>query len=51
VPAQLTNLKNLQTVYLEGNPCQQADTANYRRKLILALPQVAQIDATYVFFS
>jgi len=48
VPAQLANLKNLQTVYLEGNPCQKTDMANYRRKLILALPQVVQIDATYV---
>jgi len=48
VTPQLAHLKNLQTVYLEGNPCQKSDMANYRRKLIIALPQVSQIDATCV---
>jgi protein phosphatase 1 regulatory subunit 7 len=43
---QLRPLPNLETVYLEGNPCQTNDRAGYRRKVILALPQVKQIDAT-----
>lgn len=44
---QLAPLLNLATVYLEGNPCQTNDV-NYRRKVILALPQVQQVDATFV---
>jgi protein phosphatase 1 regulatory subunit 7 len=43
---QLAHLQNLETVYLEGNPCQTNDMAGYRRKVMLALPQVKQIDAT-----
>ncbi|KAL7420835.1 protein phosphatase regulatory subunit Sds22 [Cryptotrichosporon argae] len=43
---QLAHLAKLETVYLEGNPCQTADRAGYRRKVMLALPQVRQIDAT-----
>lgn len=46
VEQQLAQLPNLETVYLEGNPCQTDDRANYRRKVMLALPQVKQIDAT-----
>ncbi|ORY25645.1 putative nuclear regulatory subunit of Glc7p type 1 protein serine-threonine phosphatase [Naematelia encephala] len=46
--SQLAHLQNLETVYLEGNPCQTNDMAGYRRKIILALPQVKQIDATFV---
>ncbi|SJL00091.1 related to regulatory subunit of protein phosphatase-1 [Armillaria ostoyae] len=42
------DLPALRTIYLEGNPCQKADPVNYRRKVMLALPQVTQIDATYV---
>ena len=42
----------LQTIYLEGNPCQQAEGANYRRKIMLALPStLTQIDATWVYHS
>jgi len=38
----------LQTIYLEGNPCQQAEGVNYRRKIMLALPStLTQIDATF----
>nr|XP_031864267.1 uncharacterized protein CI109_000180 [Kwoniella shandongensis]KAA5531339.1 hypothetical protein CI109_000180 [Kwoniella shandongensis] len=48
---QLRPLQNLGTVYLEGNPCQTEDRANYRRKVMLALPQISQIDATYVKLS
>jgi protein phosphatase 1 regulatory subunit 7 len=44
--SQLAPLKKLETVYLEGNPCQLNDMTGYRRKIILALPQVKQIDAT-----
>lgn len=46
VPSQLSQLTSLQTIYLEGNPCQKNDMVHYRRKLILALPQLSQIDAT-----
>lgn len=41
---QLAPLKQLNNVYLEHNPIYK-DSA-YRRKVMLALPQVAQIDAT-----
>lgn len=46
--SQLGKTATLKTIYLEGNPCQKEDMANYRRKVKLALPQVVQIDATYV---
>ncbi|KAJ1670373.1 protein phosphatase regulatory subunit Sds22 [Coemansia sp. RSA 25] len=39
-------LQELRTVYFEFNPLQRAQPANYRRKLMLALPQLTQIDAT-----
>lgn len=48
VPSQLSRLDSLRTIYLEGNPCQKNDMTHYRRKLILALPQVTQVDATFV---
>ncbi len=39
----------LETIYLEGNPCQQAEGVNYRRKIMLALPtSLTQSDATWV---
>jgi protein phosphatase 1 regulatory subunit 7 len=41
-------MPNLQTVYLEGNPLQLEMGANYRRKIMLACPQLIQIDAPYV---
>ncbi|KAK7033064.1 LRRcap domain-containing protein [Favolaschia claudopus] len=46
--SQLKHITTLETLYLEGNPCQTEDMAGYRRKIILALPQLKQIDATYV---
>lgn len=39
-------MPKLETVYLEGNPAQRTEGAGYRRKVKLALPQVAQVDAT-----
>ncbi|KAJ2879672.1 protein phosphatase regulatory subunit Sds22 [Coemansia aciculifera] len=39
-------LQALRTVYFEFNPLQRAQPANYRRKVMLALPQLTQIDAT-----
>lgn len=48
VDKELRNLKGLRTLYLEANPCQKNDMANYRRKVMLTLPQLMQIDATYV---
>ncbi|KZS92389.1 putative SDS22-protein phosphatase 1 regulatory subunit 7 [Sistotremastrum niveocremeum HHB9708] len=46
--SQLAKTASLDTIYLEGNPCQKLDMAGYRRKVILALPQVTQVDATHV---
>ncbi|KAG6878217.1 hypothetical protein C0993_010637 [Termitomyces sp. T159_Od127] len=43
---QLGAIKSLQTLYLEANPCQTKDMTGYRRKIMLALPQLKQIDAT-----
>ncbi|KAF9520835.1 hypothetical protein BS47DRAFT_405890 [Hydnum rufescens UP504] len=45
---QLGHIFTLNTIYLEGNPCQTNDRAGYRRKVILSLPHVSQVDATYV---
>ena len=42
------NCPKLETVYLEGNPLQKAEGSAYRRKVKLALPQLSQIDATFV---
>ena len=36
---------NLATVYLEHNPVQRSEGAAYRRKIMLLLPQIKQIDA------
>ncbi|KAL2112734.1 hypothetical protein VUR80DRAFT_6616 [Thermomyces stellatus] len=44
----LKDKKELSTVYFEGNPLQTRGPALYRNKVRLALPQVAQIDATFV---
>ncbi|KII89932.1 hypothetical protein PLICRDRAFT_40112 [Plicaturopsis crispa FD-325 SS-3] len=44
---ELSKISSLETIYLEGNPCQAAEGANYRRKIMLALPQLTQIDATF----
>jgi len=41
-------MPKLETIYLEGNPVQRSEGASYRRKVILALPQISQLDATYV---
>lgn len=41
-------MPELETVYLEGNPAQKAEGSSYRRKVQLALPQIQQLDATYV---
>ncbi|KAJ7418320.1 Protein phosphatase 1 regulatory subunit 7 [Willisornis vidua] len=43
---ELKGAKNLETVYLERNPLQK--DPQYRRKIMLALPTVRQIDATFV---
>ncbi|KAL2128406.1 hypothetical protein VTI74DRAFT_9225 [Chaetomium olivicolor] len=44
----LGDKKKLTTVYFEGNPMQLRGPAVYRNKVRLALPQVRQIDATFV---
>lgn len=41
-------MPHLETVYLEGNPAQKKEGTGYRRKVQLALPQIQQLDATYV---
>ena len=49
----LVPCKNLETIYLERNPLWRDKTTpntidpNYRRKIMLTLPWVKQIDATY----
>ena len=48
---QLKHLTSFETIYLEGNPCQQSEGASYRRKIMLSLPQVKQIDATCVLYN
>jgi protein phosphatase 1 regulatory subunit 7 len=48
VEEQLADKEKLETVYFEANPLQLQGPAVYRNKVRLALPQVRQIDATYV---
>ncbi|KAE9967779.1 hypothetical protein EG328_007974 [Venturia inaequalis] len=48
VEKQLADKQNLETVYFEGNMLQLRSPALYRNKVRLALPQVKQIDATFV---
>ncbi|KJH44642.1 leucine Rich repeat-containing domain protein [Dictyocaulus viviparus] len=43
---KLRGLDKLDTVYLERNPIYDSDRVGYRRKIMLALQQVKQIDAT-----
>lgn len=38
----------LKTIYLEGNPIMKSLAGNYRRKVMLEMPQVIQIDAGFV---
>ncbi|KAJ2671962.1 Protein phosphatase 1 regulatory subunit 7, partial [Coemansia sp. RSA 1085] len=46
IEAECAPLSQLRTVYFEFNPLQRAQPANYRRKLMMSLPQITQIDAT-----
>ncbi|KAG5647410.1 hypothetical protein DXG03_000481 [Asterophora parasitica] len=46
---ELSAIKTMETLYLEANPCQAKDATGYRRKIMLALPQLKQIDATPLF--
>ncbi|KAI0649258.1 L domain-like protein [Trametes meyenii] len=48
IEPQLKHIQTLETVYLERNPVQRTEGAHYRRKIILALPQIQQLDATLV---
>ncbi|KAI1448575.1 protein phosphatases PP1 regulatory subunit sds22 [Annulohypoxylon stygium] len=48
IERELADKENLTTVYFEGNPVQLKQPALYRNKVRLALPQVQQIDATFV---
>ncbi|KAK4116220.1 L domain-like protein [Canariomyces notabilis] len=48
VETHLRDKQSLTTVYFEGNPLQLRAPALYRNKVRLALPQVQQIDATFV---
>ena len=43
---ELGGIKPLETIYLEANPCQKNDMSGYRRKIIMALPRLTQLDAT-----
>lgn len=44
---ELGGITTLSTIYLERNPCQKEDMTGYRRKIMLALPRIKQIDATF----
>ncbi|RPB25265.1 protein phosphatases PP1 regulatory subunit sds22 [Terfezia boudieri ATCC MYA-4762] len=48
VEKELGDKNKLSTVYFEGNPLQLDNGATYRNKIRLALPQIQQIDATFV---
>ncbi|KAK3984835.1 protein phosphatase [Cladorrhinum sp. PSN332] len=48
VERELKDKAALTTVYFEGNPLQLRAPALYRNKVRLALPQLKQIDATFV---
>ncbi|KAI9817185.1 MAG: hypothetical protein M1827_001297 [Pycnora praestabilis] len=48
VEKELMDKKELNTVYFEGNPLQIKNPVMYRNKVRLALPQIQQIDATFV---
>ncbi|KAF6825732.1 protein phosphatase pp1 regulatory subunit [Colletotrichum plurivorum] len=48
VEKELRDKEHLTTVYFEGNPLQLRGPAVYRNKVRLALPQLSQIDATFV---
>jgi len=48
VEEELRHMVKLNTVYFEGNPLQLRAPALYRNKVRLMLPQVRQIDATFV---
>jgi len=48
VERELKDKENLETVYFEANPLQLQGPAVYRNKVRLILPQVKQIDATFV---
>ncbi|RMZ78338.1 hypothetical protein DV738_g3869, partial [Chaetothyriales sp. CBS 135597] len=48
VERELRDKENLETVYFEHNPLETNGPVVYRNKVRLALPQVKQIDATFV---
>ncbi|KAI4196427.1 MAG: hypothetical protein LQ350_006572 [Teloschistes chrysophthalmus] len=48
IEKELGGMRGLDTVYFEHNPLQTKNPALYRNKVRLALPQVKQIDATFV---
>lgn len=48
VEKELADKEKLETVYFEANPLQLNGPAVYRNKVRLALPQIKQIDATFV---
>ncbi|ORZ34085.1 hypothetical protein BCR44DRAFT_1437068 [Catenaria anguillulae PL171] len=48
VEQQTKTLPKLETIYLEGNPLQRSAGATYRIKVKTLVPQVKQIDATFV---
>ncbi|KAI3421838.1 hypothetical protein GPALN_012382 [Globodera pallida] len=43
---KLAQLSALHTVYLEHNPLYRTEGAQYRRKAMLALPHIRQLDGT-----
>jgi protein phosphatase 1 regulatory subunit 7 len=45
VESELSKIKSLHTLYLEGNPMQLKNRPTYRNKVRLAIPFIKQIDA------
>ncbi|KAG4305410.1 hypothetical protein PORY_000966 [Pneumocystis oryctolagi] len=48
IEKECKSMRNLVTIYLEGNPLQKMNGTTYRNKIRLILPWIKQIDATYV---
>ncbi|KTW28796.1 hypothetical protein T552_01426 [Pneumocystis carinii B80] len=48
IEKECKTMKNLVTIYLEGNPLQKTNGPTYRNKIKLIVPWIKQIDATCV---
>lgn len=51
IETELADMKDLNTVYFEGNPLQTNNAVTYRNKIRLRLPQIQQIDASKLYIA